>query len=87
MISSDRGYQVGNIGEARGPSCPRNLQSWNAHFAKKTHKNRGTREFHPFGSAEVRLLAKPTRNDRNRASSQSDSRLTEVTANLRLVPV
>jgi hypothetical protein len=32
-------------------------------------------------------LAKKTRNERNRASSPSDSSLTEVTANLHLVPV
>jgi len=56
-------------------------------FAKKTHKNRGTREFHRYPLRSPAGSCKTTRNERNRASSPSDSRLTEVTANLPLVPV
>jgi hypothetical protein len=44
MILGDQGgggwgYQVVNIGGARGPTLPRNPQSWNPTLAKKTRKN------------------------------------------------
>ena len=73
MISSDRGYQVGNIGEARGPSCPRNLQSWNAHFCEKNSQESGHPRIPPLSAplpgrflqkqratSGTALLARPT---------------------------
>jgi hypothetical protein len=92
MIPGDQGgggwgYQVVNIGGARSPTLPAESAVVESHPCAKNAQELGTRESHPSGSAQGKLLRKKTRNVWHRASVPSDSRLTEVTANLRRVPV
>ena len=80
MIPGDQGgggwgYQLVNIGGARAPARPQNPQSWSPTLAKKN-----AQEWRA-GQSRGRSIA------RNGGRLRMWPRLTEVTANLRLVPV
>ena len=96
MILGDQGgggwgYQIVNIGAARGPTMPAESQSWNPTLAKKTRKD--------VAPGSPRVAADVAAGDRSRCRSRDRSiaqnagrvgmwfRLTEVTSTLRPVPV